>query len=153
MALKGYNLKSLAQLFKELDQDFVRLHKQIWFDLQLPFDKEKYKTFKDILPKEKFVPVQDRLIQESEKVALIKIPNRAFAFEDLLKTVSKKLHQANPLKLDVLKMAYAIKQNIKNMNLLQFQFNTPLTREELINKHKDSSQVVVKALQNGMFDC
>ena len=44
--------------------------------------------FKDVLPAEKFVPVQDRIIDESESYALIKIPERAFEFEDLLTKMS-----------------------------------------------------------------
>jgi hypothetical protein len=46
----------------------------------LPFNKELYKSFKDVLPAEKFVPVQDRIIDETDRVALVQIPERAFPF-------------------------------------------------------------------------
>jgi hypothetical protein len=57
MTKRGYNLQLLASLFNDLNADFIRLHKQIWFDFQLPFDKEKYITFKDVLPASKFIPI------------------------------------------------------------------------------------------------
>lgn len=47
---RGYNLKLLSQLFTELDMAFTRTHKQIFFDLQLPYDKEKFNAFNSVLP-------------------------------------------------------------------------------------------------------
>ena len=92
MANRGYNLKLLSQLFTELDEDFLRTHKQIYFDLQLPYDKEKFNILKSVLPKEKFVPVQDRKVDEKRAPALKKMPEGAYQFQDLLAKGTEKLH-------------------------------------------------------------
>jgi len=63
--VKNYSLESLSHLFKDLDKDYMRSHKQIHFDMQLPYSTEKYSMFRTILPKEKFVPVSERIICES----------------------------------------------------------------------------------------
>lgn len=60
--------------------------------------------------------------------------------------MNKKLHQANPLKLDVLNMTHIVKQKIKDMRLLQFDFTSPVTKDEFMKKHKFLSGQVVKAL-------
>lgn len=67
-----------------MDEDYVRTHKQIYFDSQLPYSSEKYNLFKNILPKEKFVPVSERIIGETERKGLIDIPERSTPFKDLL---------------------------------------------------------------------
>ena len=86
--IRKYNLTTLGSLFKEMDADYTRTHKQIYFDAQLPFSAEKYNLFKTILPKEKFVPVSERIITESEKKGLIQIPERSVPFKDLLATMT-----------------------------------------------------------------
>jgi len=42
MQNNNFDLGLLKRLFEELDIDFVRAHKQIYFDLKLPYDKKKY---------------------------------------------------------------------------------------------------------------
>ena len=45
MQNRYYDLSLLKRLFEELDLDFIRAHKQIYFDLKLPFDKKFFKMF------------------------------------------------------------------------------------------------------------
>ena len=59
MQNKEFNLALLQRLFEELDEDFLRAHKQIYFDLQLPYDKDKFLLFSNVLPKEKFIPISE----------------------------------------------------------------------------------------------
>jgi hypothetical protein len=51
------------------------------------------------------VPIQDRIIDETDQVAIVQIKERAFQFQELLQQMTGKLHQSNQLKLDVLNMA------------------------------------------------
>ena len=92
MAERGFNLKLLSQLFHELDEDFLRTHKQIFFELQLPYDKEKFKMLKEVLPKEKFVPIMERKVDEKKSPALKEMPEGAYSFQDLLTRCAEKLH-------------------------------------------------------------
>ena len=66
----------LKRLFEELDLDFTRAHKQIHFDLKLPYDKEKYKQLHQVLPIEKFIPVSERVVDHVKPPALHRIPER-----------------------------------------------------------------------------
>jgi len=50
----------------------------------LPYSKELYATFKDILPKEKFVPPADKIICETERKGLIQIEERSVPFKELV---------------------------------------------------------------------
>ena len=70
MQKKDFNLALLQKLFEELDEDFLRAHKQIYFDLQLPYDKEKYQLFSNVLPRDKFVPFNEHETDESKPPAL-----------------------------------------------------------------------------------
>ena len=74
MKHKGYNLLTLKELFGEIDEDYERVHRQIEFDTQLPYSTEKYEMLREILPKEKFVPASERIIDESTHKAVIDIP-------------------------------------------------------------------------------
>lgn len=69
----------LTKLFRELDEDFIRAHKQIYFDLQLPYDKEKFKMFNSVLPPEKFIPIAELKADENKPPALKKIQRGATA--------------------------------------------------------------------------
>ena len=89
---RGYNLKLLSQLFTELDMDFSRTHKQIFFDLQPPYDKEKFNAFKSVLPKEMFTPVVERKVDDKGPPALKPMPEGAYKFEDLLVRATENLH-------------------------------------------------------------
>ena len=60
MRSNSFDLGLLARLFEELDIDFLRAHKQIYFDLKLPYDKSKFKMLSKVLPIEKFVPINER---------------------------------------------------------------------------------------------
>ena len=80
----------------------MRTHKQIYFDLQLPYDKEKFKMLKSVLPKEKFVPVMERKVDETKAPALILMPEKALPFQDLLSKGTERLHQADPSRLQIL---------------------------------------------------
>ena len=77
MQSRGYDLGLLQRLFEELDQDFLRAHKQIHFDLQLPFDKEKFRQFNAVLPAQKFIPITDQKADEDHAPALKRIPRGA----------------------------------------------------------------------------
>ena len=88
----GFNLKLLSQLFQELDEDFLRTHKQIYFDLQLPYDKEKFKMFNTVLPKDKFIPIMERKVDSKKAPALIQMPEGAYQYQDLLGRATEKLH-------------------------------------------------------------
>lgn len=72
--------------------DFLRVHKQITFDLALPYDKEKFKLLKQVLPAAKFVPIPERKADETVAPALIKISERESNFERRLDKMSVKLH-------------------------------------------------------------
>ena len=39
------------------------------------------------------------------------------------------------------------------MRMLHFQFTQPISKDDLINKHKIASFEVIKALQDCIFDC
>ena len=88
MQAKQFDLSLLQRLFEELDQDFLRAHKQLYFDLQLPYDKEKFKLLHPVLPREKFEPVNEREADETRPPALIKIPQRESNFERRLDKMS-----------------------------------------------------------------
>ena len=106
-----FDLQLLQKLFEELDLDFLRAHKQIYFDLQLPYDKEKYKLFKSVLPADKFEPVTERIPHEDRAPALVKIPEREKPFVKRFNRISNNLHQANYARLKVLQMCHRFKQD------------------------------------------
>ena len=54
------DLSLLSLLFKEVDRDFIRAHRALVFDLQLPYSGDKYKEIAPVLPPSKFTPVQQR---------------------------------------------------------------------------------------------
>ncbi len=57
---------------------------------------------KQVLPKEKFVPVSEKIIDLTDKKEILDIPERVMPFKSLMHTMSKKLHQGEPDKLRAL---------------------------------------------------
>jgi len=92
MKRQDFDLGLLGRLFEELDQDFIRSHRQIYLDLQLPFDKQKFKLFHKVLPASKFVPVNERQADQVNPPALKKIPQRESNFERRLDKMQMRLH-------------------------------------------------------------
>lgn len=88
----------------------MRAHKQIYFDISLPYDKEKFKLFAPVLPSDKFVPITERKPDESKPPALIKIAERENDFEKRLEKMQKRLHQGHDAKLRILQMCHERKQ-------------------------------------------
>lgn len=84
MKRQKFDLSLLGRLFEELDIDFLRAHKQIYFDLKLPYDKSKYKMLSKVLPLEKFIPVNEREANLERPPALKQIGERDFVFEKRL---------------------------------------------------------------------
>ena len=48
--------------------------------------------FKAVLPKEKFVPVSERVTGDTKRKGLIEIPERSIPFKELLFTMKQKMH-------------------------------------------------------------
>lgn len=108
--------------------------------------------YKDVLPAEMFIPIQDRIIEETSKNALISIPKRAFAFRDLLTSMTGKLHQAGSSKLKVMQITQKMKCRLLEMRLLHFSFQTPCSKDEFILKNRAASMEVIKLLHDNIFD-
>ena len=58
--------------------------------------------FNTVLPKEKFIPINEKEADESKPPALINIPIRESNFERRLERMSIKLHQGHNTKLMIL---------------------------------------------------
>lgn len=100
--------------------DFFRTHKQIYFDLQLPYDKEKFNAFKSVLPSDMFTPIVDRKVDDSGPPALKSMPEGAYVFEDLLVRATENLHQADPKRLKIQQLYSEFRFKNAQKRLLQF---------------------------------
>jgi len=52
-----------------------------------------------VLPEEKFIPVSERIIEETDKWEILILEERSTKFNDLLVMMNKKLHQGEGDKL------------------------------------------------------
>ena len=131
--------------------------------------------FKEVLPKDKFVPVMDRKIDESKAPALKEMPEGAYNFHDLLVRGTEKLHQADPARLRILQLQADFKYKNSQKRLLQFSFSAPIelfngkesssrlntkypdylemTKLYLREEHEKATANVIKALRDSKFDC
>ena len=121
--------------------------------MQLPYDKEKFRLFNHVLPKEKFVPNNEREVDESRPPALKQIPKRESNFERRLDKMSVKLHQGHLNKLKILQMCHRFKQQNLEKRLLQFEFTEPCKLDYLQKEHSLALSKFIKNIEDSRFDC
>ena len=99
---KGYNLQKLNHVTKEIEDEFVRANHQIEFDNSLPFSNERQALFKGLLNDQLFVPLQNRVIEKSDKMGFISQETDTDTFLGLLTWLKKKNHRADDNKNRIL---------------------------------------------------
>jgi hypothetical protein len=60
--------------------------------------------FKEVLPKDKFIPIMERTVDETQAPALKKMPEGSYNFHDLLARGTERLHQADASRLRILQL-------------------------------------------------
>ena len=70
---RGYNFETIRQLLEEVEGEYKNSNKRIEFDAALPYSGEKYDHFKRILDPKMFVPLQDRILEETDSCGVVRI--------------------------------------------------------------------------------
>ena len=137
----------------EAMKDYFRAHKQIEFDLRLPFATEKFTNLKKVLPPSKFIPVSEQIIEETDKREIYDIPNRSIAFNKLTQKMSAKLHQGNHDKLVALQALNSRTLKISSeLCFFEKRYIKPVPLEIFLKLNKSKARDVLRDVRNGMFD-